>query len=49
MLREILVGLFGRGGGEMLGGRGEFEMDGLKRAFFGGDEIADDGDAEIGL
>ena len=33
----------------MFGGRGDFEMDGLKRAFFCGDEIAEHGDTEIGL
>lgn len=37
----------GGGGGEALGGRGEFEMDGLQRAVFGGGEIADHYDAEI--
>lgn len=43
----MAIGLFGRGGGEMLGGCGEFEMDGVERAVFGGGEIAEHGDAEI--
>jgi hypothetical protein len=31
----------------VLGGRGEFEVDGLERAVFWGDEIADHGDTKI--
>jgi len=45
----ISIGLFGGGGGEVLGGRWEFEMDGVERAVLGGGEIADDYEAEIGL
>ena len=43
------IGLFGGGRGELLGGRREFEVDGLKRPIPGGDEISKYGEAEPGL
>ena len=46
---ETAIGLFGGGGGELLGGRGESEVDGLKRSILGGNEISKYGEAEPGL
>jgi hypothetical protein len=45
--KGIAAGLLGRGGSEVLGHCGEFEVDGVERAVFGGDEIADHGNTQI--